>query len=156
MILNKKKKVALIHVAKKTVDLTDEDYRALLFGAAGITSLTELEHEDQFLNIMEAFKNLGFISQKVSGKTPSRPPWADTWGGSATQRAKIEVMWRTCARDKSDRALKAFIKRIAKVDNPRFLNVSLARKVILALEKMMFKAGFNPETGERLVQEERA
>jgi hypothetical protein len=150
MILHKQKKIALIHVAKKAVDITDEDYRSLLFGAAGIESLTELEHEDQFLNIMEAFKNLGFISTKMLNK--SRPQWTDTWGCTSAQRAKIEVMWRTCARDKSDKALKRFIKRIALVDSPRFLTVGLARKVILALDKMMIKEGFDPQTGGRIVR----
>jgi hypothetical protein len=60
-------------------------------------------------------------------------------------------MWRTCARNKSDRALRSFIKRIARVDHPRFLNVFLARKVIIALGVMMQKAGFDPDTGDRIV-----
>jgi hypothetical protein len=61
-------------------------------------------------------------------------------------------MWQTCARNKTDIALRKFIKRIAKVDHPRFLNMQLARKVIIALEAMMKKAGFDPATGERIAQ----
>ena len=41
MVSNKKKKFALIHVAKKAVRLDDEAYRALLGRCAGIASLTE-------------------------------------------------------------------------------------------------------------------
>jgi hypothetical protein len=141
MIANRNKKIALVHVAKKAAGITDEDYLSLLSGAAGIGSLAELEHEGQFLNIMEAFKNLGFTT---------RPRWPDTWGCTPAQRAKIEAMWRACARDKSGKALQKFIKRIAKVDSPRFLTVGLSRKVILALEQMMIKAGFDPKTGGRL------
>jgi predicted Ser/Thr protein kinase len=59
-------------------------------------------------------------------------------------------MWQTCARNKTEKALRAFIKRIAKVDHPRFLRVELARKVILALEVMMKKAGFDPKSERKI------
>jgi hypothetical protein len=42
------------------------------------------------------------------------------------------------------------VKRIVGVDALRFLNVPLAQKVILALREMMFKAGFDPDTSEKL------
>jgi hypothetical protein len=147
-ITNKKEKLAIIHVAKKDVGITDEDYRALLSGAAGVTSAAELEYECQFNAVMKAFENLGFKNLKKRGA--SRPQWTDTWGGTPDQRAKIEVMWRTCARNPTDKALCAFIKRIAHVDHPRFLNAALARKVIIALEVMMKQAGFDPATGEKI------
>jgi hypothetical protein len=151
-ISNKKAKLSLIHIAKKDVGITDDDYRNLLVGAAGIGSAAELEYEYQFNAVMKAFENLGFKSTGRETKTRTRPQWTDKWGGTADQRAKIEVMWLTCARNKSDKALRAFIKRIAGVDHSRFLNVYLAREVIIALEVMMRKAGFDPETGELLVQ----
>jgi hypothetical protein len=151
-ISNKKAKLSLIHIAKKSVGIDDEAYRSILSGAAGITSAAELEYEWQFTAVMKAFANLGFKSAGKETKTGSRPQWTDEWGCTEDQRAKIEVMWRTCARNKSDRALRAFIKRITRVDHPRFLNVFLARKVIIALGDMMRKAGFDPETGERLAQ----
>ena len=146
-ISNRKAKLSMIHIAKKDMGLTDDTYRALLDGAAGLDSAAQMEYEHQFTAIMKAFENLGFKS--TARKNP-RPQWTDEWGGTAAQRAKIEVMWKTCARNKSDKALRAFIKRIAKVDHPRFLRVSHARKVILALEKMMVKAGYDPVTGRRV------
>jgi hypothetical protein len=151
-LANRKAKLSLIHIAKKSVGIDDEAYRSLLFGAAGISSAAELEYERQFNAVMKAFENLGFKSSGREAKTRNRPQWTDEWGGTPSQRAKIEVMWRTCARNKSDRALRAFIKRIARVDHPRFLNVYLARKVIIALEAMMRKAGFDPATGALLTQ----
>ena len=132
-ITHKKTKIALIHVAKAQTGLTDDEYRALLYGVAGITSAAELEREDQFEDIMSAFKKFGFISLKP----PTR--WEDSWGGTARQRAKIESLWRLVARDKSDKALRRFIKRIARVDSPHWLNVQLAQKVILELEAMKEK-----------------
>jgi hypothetical protein len=142
-IVKKKTKIALIHVAKTKTGLTDDEYRALLFGVAGITSAGELEREDQFEDIMEAFRKFGFIGSKPL----TRPHWEDSWGGTAGQRAKIETLWQLVARDKSDQALRRFIKRIAHVDSPHWLNVQLAQKVILALDKMKEKAGVCHDEG---------
>jgi len=139
-ITNKKAKLSLIHIAKDSVGITDEAYRALLYGCAKINSAADLEYEYQFNAIMKAFERLGFKSvRRGEGRKP-RPQWTDTWGGTEDQRAKIEVMWKTYARYPNEKALRAFIKRIAGVDHPRWLNVELAQKVILALETMARKA----------------
>ena len=57
-------------------------------------------------------------------------------------------MWELVARDKSDRALYRFIKRITGADHPRFMGAVEAQKVILALRKMMADAGLNPDRKE--------
>jgi hypothetical protein len=138
-ISNRKAKLSLIHLAKKSIDLPDDAYRILLDGAAGVNSAADIQYEYQFNAVMKAFENLGFKSASHSGIKKTRPRWTDEWGGTEDQRAKIEVMWQTCARNKTEKALRLFIKRIARVDHPRFLNVQLARKVILALEVMARK-----------------
>jgi hypothetical protein len=148
-IVKKREKQALIHIAKKALGLDDDDYYALIMGEAGIESTKDLEYEDQFNGIMKAFKKLGF--KQETGISTSRPKWTERWGCTDAQRAKIEAMWRTCARTPTDRALRAFIKRITHVDHPAFLRPALAGKVINALNTMMVKAGYDPETGRRLV-----
>jgi hypothetical protein len=135
-LTNRKTKLSLIHIAKKESGIAEDAYRILLEGAAGVDSAAKLEFEYQFNAIMKAFENLGFKSTQRNGGKKTRPQWTDEWGGTEDQRAKIEVLWQNCARNKSEKALRAFIKRIAHVDSPRFLNVQLARKVILALEAM--------------------
>lgn len=60
-IAKKKTKIALIHVAKAKTGLTEDEYRALLFGVAGVNSAADIEREDQFQGIMESFKKLGFV-----------------------------------------------------------------------------------------------
>jgi hypothetical protein len=144
-ISNRKAKLSLIHLAKKETGIPDDAYRILLDGAAGVNSAADIEYEYQFNAVMKAFENLGFKSAMRNGGKKPRPQWADQWGGTEDQRAKIEVMWQTCARNKTEKALRLFIKRITRVDHPRFLNVQLARKVILALEVMARK---NAEKGE--------
>ena len=138
-IANKKAKLSLIHIAKDSVGITDEAYRALLYGCAKINSAADMEFEYQFNSIMKAFERLGFTSDRRGGGRKPRPQWADAWGGTEDQRAKIEVMWKTHARNPNEKALCAFIKRIAGVDHPRWLNVELAQKVIVALEAMARK-----------------
>ena len=138
-ITNRNVKLSLIHIAKKNSGIADDAYRILLEGAAGVDSAAKIEFEYQFKAVMEAFKNLGFKSTANSDEKRTRPQWTDEWGGTEDQRAKIEVLWKSCARNKSEIALRAFIKRIAHVDHPRFLNVQLAQKVILALEAMARK-----------------
>jgi hypothetical protein len=90
----KKAKIALIHVTKTKAGLTDDEYRALLFGVAGIDSAADLEREDQFQAIMEAFHRLVFVSSKPLSH------WEDSWGGTARPRAKIESLWRVVARER--------------------------------------------------------
>ena len=138
-ITNRNTKLSLIHIAKKNTGIADDAYRILLEGAAGVDSAAKIEFEYQFSAVMKAFENLGFKSAAKSGEKKTRPQWTDEWGGTEDQRAKIEVLWKSCARNKTEKALRAFIKRITHVDHPRFLNVELARKVILALEAMARK-----------------
>jgi len=138
-ITNRNTKLSLIHIAKKNSGIADDAYRILLEGAAGVNSAADIEFEYQFNAVMKAFENLGFKSTQRNGGKKPRPQWTDQWGGTEDQRAKIEVLWQNNARNKSEKALRAFIKRIAKVDHPRFLNVELARKVILALQAMARK-----------------
>ena len=147
-ITNRKEKLSIIHIAKKETGIPDDAYRILLEGAAGINSAADLQYESQFNAIMNAFKNLGFKSAQPRGGKNQRPQWPDQWGSTEAQRAKIEVMWQSLARNKSEKALRAFIKRIAHVDHPRFLNAGLARKVILALEAVARKQSAKNKEGE--------
>jgi hypothetical protein len=134
MLINKSQKLALIHTAKRDRGLDDECYRLLLQSCAGMDSAADITTEKQFEDIMAAFKKLGFVYQKPAGRT--RPQWADTWACTEDQRAKIEVMWKSTARNPTERALQVFIKRITKAESPHWLTADLAQKVIIALEKM--------------------
>ncbi|MDR1128846.1 MAG: regulatory protein GemA, partial [Treponema sp.] len=50
-ISNRKAKLSLIHIAKKDVGITDEAYRSLLSGTAGVESAAKLEYEYQFNSV---------------------------------------------------------------------------------------------------------
>ena len=142
---NKKACLAIIHLAKKQTGLTDELYRALLLGAAGVSSSALITTDEQFHAIMEAFKLIGFV--KVQNKNKSYH--TDFWRCTKEQRSKIEVLWYTIANNTTEQALRAFASRIAHVDSFTWLSPPLATKVILALRAMAVKKGLNPDTGEK-------
>ena len=57
---DRRRKLAIIHVAKKELGLDDESYRALLEGAAGVRSAAEIETYRQYAAVLDAFSRAGF------------------------------------------------------------------------------------------------
>lgn len=58
MAIGKKKK-ALIHIAKEDLQLSEETYREILQGVAGVESSTQLTREG-FIKVMKRFEEMGF------------------------------------------------------------------------------------------------
>jgi len=135
------KLIQLIHVGRGKLALTDDAYRALLQGVCGKDSCADMaipELEDA----MKALRRAGF-RVRVQKKLPLRRE--DVGRATEDQLAYIKGMWELVAVHKTEKALNAFIRRVARVDSIRFLNVRGAQKVILALRDMMAKAGYNPD-----------
>jgi phage gp16-like protein len=138
----RKNLIRLIHTGKAKLGMDDGAYRAFLEGTCGKTSaalmtIRELE------TALRAMRKQGF-EQKPCRVKPEEQGMAN-----AARLEYIKGMWQTCARNKNDEALPAFVNRIAHVKSLRFLTVHTAQKVILALRDMMIKAGFNPDTSDR-------
>lgn len=127
--------IRLIHTAKGKLSLDDTAYRALLEGAAGISSSREIQNYGQFKAIMSAFRKLGF--------EPLNP--LDSWGCSERQRGRILGLWNHATGGNDLKGLLGFVKRTAHVDSFRFLTPALASKVILGLEAM----DANPKGGRK-------
>jgi hypothetical protein len=132
MIKNRKAKLALVHIAKKRTGIDDNAYRAILSGE-GLASAADIETEAQFSGIMLAFKNLGFVCEGKPAAPAGSPPRI---GGSEWQAAKIWGLWQGKARSPNREALRKFVKRVAAVDDPLWLDAESAQKVILALKAM--------------------
>lgn len=77
---DRRKKMAIIHVAKKELGLDDESYRALLEGAAGVRSASQLASDRQYKAVLDALKAAGFRF------TPQRRPHNG-------QLAKCYALW---------------------------------------------------------------
>ena len=140
--LDRSKLIQLIHVAKKEIGLSDEDYRAILESTAKKSSCSEMS-VFELNEVLKAMKKLGFKVKKMETREEEIG-----WDTSRAQMDYIRGMWELVARDKSERALYRFIKRITGADHPRFMGAVEAQKVILALRKMVMNTGLNPDRKE--------
>ncbi|UTD02524.1 regulatory protein GemA [Treponema socranskii subsp. buccale] len=134
----RKKLIQLIHIAKSKLQMSDGDYRALLVGIGGKTSSAELTVAE-LEQVFKAFKSLGFTVKKL--------PVTDLDRGLASdaQLAYIKGMWELVSREKTERSLNRFVRRITGAVHLRFLNVYSAQKVTIALRTMMIDAGYDPD-----------
>lgn len=143
-MIGRSKLIQLIHIAKAQIGLSDEDYRAVLESTTKKSSCSKMTLSE-LDDTLKAMKKLGFRTKKLETREIEIG-----WDTSREQMDYIKGMWELVARNKSDRALYNFIKRITGVPHPRFMDATDAQKVILALRKMMADAGYNPNhKGER-------
>jgi hypothetical protein len=133
------KLIQLIHIGKTKLALTDDGYRALLRGVCGKESCAGMTIPE-LDRALKAVKAAGF---RVEKKMPLKKE--EIGRANPSQLSYIKGMWVLVAVSKTDKALNAFIKRIAHVEDIRFLGVKEAQKVILALRAMMIKAGYDPD-----------
>lgn len=82
------RQLAMLHVAKNKLDLTDEDYRSLLLLYGGVESSKQLNQEG-LRRVLDRFKELGFepIQKKV---IPMRT--ANTDGTMPPSEAQLRYM----------------------------------------------------------------
>ena len=139
----RKKLIQLVHIGKAKLGMDDEAYRAFLSGVCGRDSSAKMTIR-QLEQVLKAMRTHGFE------QTPNRVKPEEKGGATLAQLEYIKGMWAKCARNKNDKALLAFVDRIARVKSLRFLTVHTAQDVILALREMMIKAGFDPDTSEAL------
>ena len=143
----KKRWIRLIHTAKNALGLDEEAYRAILEGA-GLSSSKEIQNAEQFTNVMDAFRALGF-TPKPTQKKLSIHEENQGFLCSRKQLYYILGLWELASRRKDEQSLRAMIKRVAGVDDIRFLTKQKASAVILALREIAQKAGFDPDRPKR-------
>ncbi|MDR1300971.1 MAG: regulatory protein GemA [Treponema sp.] len=125
--------IQLIHIGRAHLGMDDDTYRVFLSGVCGKDSAATMS-EGELNQVLAGMRKLGFAPGPKGVRPEER--------GSATlaQLEYIKGMWHRCARNKSERALGVFVKRITGVDALRFLTVKTAQKVILALQDMQHQA----------------
>lgn len=125
------KQIALVHVAKKQLQLTDGQYRAVLRQEAGVESSRELDVEG-FERVMQYMAALGFRSSFTRTFYGHRP-------GMATPRqvGLIRELWQEYTDGKGTEAsLAKWLDRTFHVSALRFLPKEAAPKAIGALRTM--------------------
>lgn len=109
--------IAAIHVAKKSLGLDDDTYRAKLAritGKSSVKDMTEVERQ----KVLTVFRNDGF--RPIEGKTQVK-------GLTGKYAKKLQSLWIAAynlgvVRDRRDDALLAFVKRQTGLDHTRFLH----------------------------------
>jgi len=119
-----------IKFAQRQLNLSDEEYRALLRRMAGVSSSTELT-QASFVLVMDEFARLGFIStaRHEAEMQPSRAPWASSYA----QRSKITAMWDTWKGHHDPDGLRRWLEHHHGVSDLQFVSAEKARKIIGAL-----------------------
>ncbi len=141
MLTQRNKKLALIHIAKKQIGITDDGYRALLEGSAGVNSASKIQNDQQYFAVMRAFKKAGYKPPK---SLPVKPVDRGRFC-SERQRYYIKGLWELASRNGSEKSLSRFLERITGINQLRWLSKPQATKVILALRDIALKAGYNPD-----------
>ncbi|MBU3032380.1 regulatory protein GemA [Paracoccus marinaquae] len=131
-----RKQIALLHVAKSRLGLSDDTYRTALAQIAGVTCSTELDGPG-FDAMMGLFQYLGFEPVKAQGQNyGARPGMA-----SFAQIELIRALWREyTSRQAGEAELNKWLLRCFKVSSLRFLTAGAAPKAITALKAMKARA----------------
>jgi len=120
-----------IHLAKNQLGLSDEVYRDILRVNFKVKSSKELS-SFQAERLLELFKSKGWKARPAKKKGYS-PQYDDL------QHRKIVAMWITMAdagviRNRSDKALQAYVKRVVKIDNLKWCDGEDCRILIESLK----------------------
>lgn len=135
MSLNRKQ-IALLHVAKARLSMSDHSYTSALVELAGVTSSTELD-QDGFTLVMGFFEWRGFAPEQAKGPSYGERPGM----ASFAQLELIRTLWREFTRGKGDEAsLSKWLERTFKVSSLRFLTKGDGQKAITALKAMKARA----------------
>lgn len=132
--------IKTIHTAKSVLGLSDEEYRVILAGAAGVNSVKDIHYWEQYHAVMSAFARLGFTPKPGMVNDKRNPAWI-----SYRQECYIRGLWELASRQKDEKSLRAMCKRITGVDDIRFCPKYAATKLILALRQIARKEGFDPD-----------
>lgn len=132
--------LAAIHVAKKQLDMQDDDYRAVLFRVAGKSSARDLSPGQCGL-VLDEFRRMGF--QPASPRRNTKPSAKGAMALEGRYAAKLRALWISgwhlgVVRDRTDRALLAFVERQTRLSHTSFLRDPVdAAKAIEGLKKWL-------------------
>lgn len=128
-----RQKIALVHVGKTQLSMTDEDYRVLLQRVAGVSSSVELD-DASFDAVMVELERLGFRSAK------HRTPAARREGmATPAQVGRIRALWREYTGAYDEPGLEHWLEVHLHASSLRFLDAWRAGKAVAILEKMVTK-----------------
>lgn len=130
----RKSLIAMVHIAKSRMGMDDETYRDWLAKNTGKRSSSDLS-DRQLTTLVQTLRAAGYLDEApaaakvIAGKGANRPTDAQ-W---KTARGLVKKLGLEGGLD--GEAFASFVKRVGKVDNPRFLTKATMASVLVGLEK---------------------
>lgn len=118
--------LAKIHIAKKELAMTDDTYRAMLHGLAGVRSARDLS-ETQALNVLAHLKRCGW-KPKGASQAGKRPKPA---AGKAALISKIEAQLAEAQRPW--RYADGMARHMFQIDKVDWCDADQLRRIVAAL-----------------------
>lgn len=134
--------LAKVHVAKKELRLSDDDYAAILIDvvktdSAGKCTVPQLE------KLVEAFKAKGFTPKPATGGRRGNPAVADHPAARKARAMWISLYLLKAIDDPSERALESFACRQLGCDKLQWANQSLTYRLVEALKAIAERHGWD-------------
>jgi len=135
--------IAMVHIAKSRMGMDDETYRDWLAKNTGKRSSSDLS-DRQLGTLVQTLRAAGYLDEApatarvIAGKGANRPTDAQ-W---KTARGLVKKLGLDGGLD--GEAFASFVKRVGKVDNPRFLTKATMASVLIGLEKWLQQRAENP------------
>lgn len=124
-------KVALVHVARRDLALSDDDYRAILARLANVGSAKDLDLQG-FESVIGYLAQPGFKSNWQKRTFRRRPGMA-----TPAQVQLIRRLWRDYHGSDDDTALNAWMSHFHHIAALRFVDALKAQPIIAALKQMV-------------------
>lgn len=133
----RQKKLALIHCAKRALDLDEQRYRDILLEATGGCDTCRELSLDELDRVLDSMRLLGWAPAPPRGRYS--PASRHKKPGEKTQADKIRAMWISLhhagvVRNPSEASLAKFCKRLTGRHTPDWLDAHEATIVIQALK----------------------
>ncbi len=134
---------AKIHIAKKELGLTDEEYKAALFAATGKESSKDMDYSELVV-VIKHFESKGWKPKPAPSRREKGKKRFENIGDRGTHMATekqlnmLHAIWMDskAVRVKTEAALQKFLMRIVGVSDLRFVEKCDVGKIRRAIEAL--------------------
>ena len=135
---NRRALLAKVHIAKKQLQLGDDDYRAVIFRLTGNISAGDCT-EAELVKVVEEFGRKGFSTNA----RPAGPRPADHPSARKARALWISLHQLGAIENPSEQALEAFARRQLKCDRLQWADQALTYRLIEALKAIAKRHGWD-------------
>lgn len=144
--------LAKVHLAKKDLGLSDDDYQSVVLTVTGQMSAGTCDTA-QLIRLVEHFKSKGFRASPGKAKPGARRP-ADHPSARKARAMWISLHQLGAIDNPSEQALEGFARRQLKVEALQWANQAQCYKLVEALKAIAQRHGWNQRVDH--VQQDRA